>query len=183
MWFSSYFSLIIFTGLTTSVYYFGKRTPGYSHIRHTISELGQVDAPHKLKINYWVFLPTGTGLIFIAMINGITENTFTPYSLLALSVATGYLVAAFFPADPGSPMWGSLRQQIHNLGGAAEYIGGAISLLLLSNISLFLEPFYTASAYIVFIAAAGLSVPFLKSYRGFIQRAAELVLFSNLVLA
>lgn len=183
MWVTSYFSLFIFTGLIASVFYFGKKTPGYSHIRHTISELGQVDAPYKLKVNYGIFLPSGIGLFFIALIPWATENTFTPYSLLAGSVGTGYLVAAFFPADPGSPMWGSVRQQIHNAGGAVEYLGGAVSLLLLSKNSLFLEPFYVASAYIVFIAAAGLSVPFLKSYRGFIQRIAEMVLFASLILA
>lgn len=182
MWSSSFFSLLIFTGLIISVFYFGKRTFGYSHIRHTISELGQMDAPHKLKVNYGVFLPTAVGLIAIALITWITENRFTPYALLAGSVGTGYLIAAFFPADPGSPIWGSMRQQIHNAGGAVQYLGGAASLIILSKNSLLLEPFYLTSAYILLIAAAGISLPFLKSIRGFIQRIAELVLFGNLIL-
>lgn len=182
MWSSSIFSVFIFTGLVISVIYFGKKTPGYSHIRHTISELGQIDAPHRSKVNYGVFLPSSIGLIIIVLITWITEDRFTPYALLAGSVGTGYFVAAFFPADPGSPMWGSMRQQIHNAGGAVQYLGGAASLIMLSKNSLFLEPFYLTSAYIVIIAAAGLSLPFFKSFRGLIQRIAELILFSNLIL-
>lgn len=179
---TSYFSLLIFTGLVASVIYSGKQTPGYSHIRHTISELGQIDAPCKKKVNYGVFLPVGIGLIVIALISWNMENGFTPYTFLAVSVGTGYLIATFFPADPGSPMWGSNRQQIHNAGGAVQYLGGAVSLLMLSKNSLLLEPFYLTSAYIVLLAAAGLSLPFLKSIRGFLQRIAELVLFGSLIL-
>ncbi len=183
MIYSPVIAVIISGGLFISILYFGFRTPGYSHIRHTISELGHINAPFRNSVNYCLFLPVGAGCYLLAILFFLQHHTSQFHSLLAISLGTGYLVSAFFPADPGSPMWGSIRQQIHNLGGAIQYVGGALSLFLLSDESLFLESFYHVSAWIVLAAALLISLPLFFRLRGLIQRIAELVLFGWLILA
>lgn len=155
----------------------GPRRPGYSHIRHTISELGEFGAPEQRLIAFGVFLPVGALLALVAyLLRPIGQAP----AALALCISVGYLVAAAFPCDPGSPLWGTPRQALHNLGGAIEYAGGAFALWRISE-SLG-QPF-RAAALIVGGTAIALSVQAFAPVRGLIQRVAEVCLFGGLALS
>ena len=157
-----------------SLLFLATRKPGYSHLRHTISELGEVGAPDQRLVAFGMFLPIGVLLLVAAFLMRSNE----PHSLLALCIGVGYVVATFFPCDPGSPVTGTTRQSVHNLGGAVEYIGGAFALWKLGE-SLGL-PFQVA-AFVVFSAALFLSIPEAGPIRGLIQRLAEACLFGGLL--
>lgn len=174
------FILTLFSSLVllTGIIYFGWRKPNYNHWHHTISELGEVGSPVARPVNYGLFLPVGLLLWLLAVLT----NT-TAVAGLAGCVGVGYVVAAFFPCDVGSPASGSSRQQIHNLGGAVEYIGGAY---FLSQISaepiLFGFDLFPVAAAVVLVGSIGLSIPRLV-IRGFLQRVIEVVLFGSLLIA
>ena len=118
--------------LAVAIYVFGSRKPEYDHIEHTISELGENKSIYCHVVSFGVFLPVGVLLLGVA---GLTVSTDPSHAMLALSISVGYMVAAVFPCDPGSPVVGSQRQAVHTLGGAVEYLGGAISLMWISKSS------------------------------------------------
>jgi hypothetical protein len=163
--------------LLTALVLLGRRRPLYSHTRDTISELGEVGAPDQRIVAICVFLPVGVALLLGA---ALLRETNRPAALLALCVAIGYLTAAAFPCDPGSPLSGSARQGVHNLGGAAEYVGGGLALLELSQT---LGPAFGAAGLLVLTIAIALSFPGIAAIRGLIQRVGELCLFANLAAA
>lgn len=160
--------------LAACIVFFGQKTRGYRHLRHTISELGEVGAPHQRAVAFGFFLPIGTLLLVVASLLLATSQT---AALLALCIAVGYLVAAFFPCDPGSPASGTTRQGIHNLGGAVEYIGGGVALEQVSD-----TPFRPLGLAVLG-AAALLTILPNTSVRGLFQRLAETGLFAGLALA
>ena len=78
----------------------GARRPAYSQRRHTISELGESGAPQARLVAAGVFLPIGLAMLLAAWLaHPLGSGT----SALALCIAVGYLAAAAFPCDPGSP--------------------------------------------------------------------------------
>jgi len=164
--------------LLTGIAYFGWRKPAYSHWHHTISELGETGGPLSRVVSYGLFLPVGLLLGLVAM---LTDTT----ALAGLTgcVAIGYVVAAFFPCDVGSPLSGSARQQIHNVGGAVEYIGGAYWLtqidppVLVMNYNL-----YGVAAGSLLVGSILLSIPGLL-IRGLVQRMMEGILLGSILLA
>jgi hypothetical protein len=155
----------------------GARRPDYSHIRHTISELGESGAPQQGFVAFGVFLPVGA---LLALVAALLLPGGQPNAALALCISIGYLVAAVFPCDPGSPLWGTPRQAVHNLGGAIQYAGGAFVLWRIGE-SLG-QPFRSAGL-VVGGVAIGLSIPALAPVRGLLQRIAELCLFGGLALS
>lgn len=170
-------SVLVTLFLFSGIIYFGSMKKDYFQFKHTISELGEYGSPEANRVNFGLFLPAGLLLLLIAMNAG--NNKFLPgYSIC---IATGYLVAAFFPCDPGSPQTGTGRQHIHNLGGLIEYAGA--SLYLFKAEEIFDTPFiigYKLSAGIIIICMVLISLPSIPA-RGFIQRVAETVLFTNLI--
>ena len=164
--------------LSVAITLFAWQRPDYSHIHHTISELGEISTPKSKMVSFGVFLPVGLALAYIAF---LIEQSAPNSSILAGCIAVGYVVAALFPCDTGSPLHGSLRQGLHNLGGGVEYIGGGLALWKLaeSHDSISLR----VSAIIVGVAAFSLSVPAFFAIRGLIQRVAEVLLFSCLVVS
>jgi hypothetical protein len=158
--------------------YFGQRKPGYSQVRHTISELGEVGSADARPVGYGLFLSVGVLLMVIAALSNSQ-----PLRGLAACVGVGYIVAAFFPCDVGSPSSGSGRQQIHNLGGAVEYIGGAYFIVQFSDSQCTMGPdVINGGAGIVFLGAMLLSIPQLP-LRGLVQRIIEVILFGFLIYA
>ena len=128
-------------------------------------------------VNYGLFLPVGVLLFIIAFLN------FSNSVLLGLSfcLGIGYVVAAFFPCDPGSPYTGSGRQHIHNLGGFIEYAGGLIFLMRASEQKLsFFNIDYKLMGFLVIVCIIITSIP-KNPYRGLAQRVAELILFGSLI--
>jgi len=155
----------------------GSSKPGYSHLAHTISELGEWGAPHQRFVALGVFLPLGLGLLGVAL---AVKATSLPVAALATCIALGYLGAAAFPCDPGSPMLGSGRQALHNLAGAIEYAGGACAFMVIAEE---LSPVFQYAGFLVFAATIAISVLPSKGIRGLIQRVAELTLFGGLAWA
>lgn len=166
-------SAYLFVGLVV----LARRKPGYSHMKHTISELGEMGAPDQHFVAFGFFLPIGVLLVIVAY---LLQSTSTPTSALALCIAIGYIGAAVFPCDVGSPLSGTTRQAAHNLAGAIEYIGGGSSLLILAET--LGQPFKLAGVMVLGIAV-GLSFISSNSIRGVIQRGAEICLFGGLALA
>lgn len=170
-------TLFAISYLVVFLFFLGHKQPNYSQVRHTISELGEVGAPHQQFVAIGVFAPVGVILLLIAY---LTRSTAPESALLALCISIGYLVAAVFPCDPGSPLSGTYRQGVHNMGGAVEYIGGAFALFRIG--AHFGQPFQ-ALGLVVFGVAVAISVPLLSPVRGLIQRVGELGLFGGLALA
>ncbi len=77
----------------------GRRTPGYSHIRQTISELGARGATHEKVVSRAVLLPVGALSLAVACLMWPTSAA---AGVLAASLAIGSLVAAAFPYHLGS---------------------------------------------------------------------------------
>lgn len=166
-------SAYLFVGL----FVLARRKPGYRHLKHTISELGEMGAPDQRFVAFGFFLPIGVLLVIVAY---LLQSASAPTSVLALCIAIGYIGAAVFPCDVGSPLSGSARQAAHNLAGAVEYIGGGSSLLFLA------EPLgqsFKLAGLMVLGIAIGLSFISSNSIRGMIQRVAEICLFGGLSLA
>lgn len=163
--------------LVISLWIFGRKKPHYSHLRHTISELGEIESGQEIRVGRGVFLPVGLFLLLVAY---LVHALGIPTMALAICIAVGYGVAAFFPCDIGSPLTGSKRQSIHNLGGTVEYVGGAFALLQLAKQ---IDPLFSVAGYFVLGTALAISFPQLSAIRGLIQRLAEICLFGGLALA
>jgi len=160
--------------LFTSLVFLSGNKNGYSHVRHTISELGEVGAPQQHFVSFAVFFVVGITLLLVAY---LVQPYSKPVALLALSLSIGYLVAALFPCDAGSPMMGSFRQAIHNLGGGVEYLGGALAFFLIAET--FGRPFQVVGWVVAGLGIALSIHPFF--IRGLLQRGAEIALFGGLI--
>jgi hypothetical protein len=168
------FNLIISLCLLISIFYFGRKQPGYNHIKDTISELAQTGSLNERMINYFVFFVVGLSLFLLGLYVYYTVSNpiAKAYSGLLCSVAIGYGVAAFFPCDPGCPLAGSTKQFIHNAGGFVEYVGGGYFM--------FQIPELQAIAPVVLGAGILMSFTFLFRWRGLVQRVAEIFLFISM---
>lgn len=166
--------------------YFASLRPGYSHISKTISELGESGAPHARLVAFGFFLPVGL-LVWLALwlVHPQASDKYTSFTLLALScLGTGYALSAFFPCDPGAPVFGSWRTMIHNTLGVIDYGGTGIGFLLFSR---HLAKRDAPSPALAFLAAGilllvGLALLCLEALfpvRGAIQRITELVQFAG----
>ena len=174
--------VIIITLLATAYlfitsFFWGTRKPGYSQIRHAISELGETDSPHQRIVNAGVFFPVGSMLLLVAY---LVYPLGKDIAALSFCIAVGYLIAAIFPCDTGSPFLGTKRQMIHNLGGIVEYIGGGLALFQISEHS---GKLFQIASFVVFAFAFGILLRPLAPVRGLIQRIAEVCLLGGLVIA
>lgn len=158
--------------LALGVIVFGRAKSGYRWTQHTISELGETGSPYSMMVSLGLFLPVGLAMGGIALMATRLEVRY-----LAGSIAIGYLGAAFFPCDPGSPLKGSVRQSLHNFAGGVEYFGGAISFLMLANDH---GKLWQYLGVLVFLGGIGLSLPQTMKWRGLIQRLTETALFLGL---
>ncbi len=167
-----------FLFLAVGVLYFGTRKEGYSHIRNTISELGEVNAPDGREVNRKLFLPAGLILIGVGIAG---RNQINGWGELAICMGSGYLLSAFFPCDKGAPLIGGLRQMMHNAAGVIEY-GGSIYFLYKARPLLFyISPITPDIILLVLIICALLApLPVIK-WRGFLQRIIELIFFTQLL--
>lgn len=138
--------------------------------------MGERGSVFEKEVGYGVFLPVALLLIGVSSIHyvmGFQNESQLDLNGLALCVGIGYFVAAVFPCDPGSPLSGSGRQHIHNLGGAIEYIGGAYFLLQ--------SPFFATQIIGKFVFFAVAAISFSPVGRGLIQRIAETGLFGSMI--
>ena len=167
--------IIIF--LVAGIIYFAYKSPHYTHLKHTISELGEDDAVNSRAANLGLFLPSGLLLILFGLLNSGNTNI----KGLAICLGAGYLVSALFPCDPGSPLGGSGKQTIHNIGGFIEYAGGIYFLNKSRHLLLtpgFIEPQWIIGFLVVCVILT--SLPGFK-LRGLFQRIVEFILFGQLL--
>lgn len=163
--------------LVAGIIYFASKRPGYSHVKQTISELGEDNAPDSRIVNMGLFLPVGLILILI----GLLSRNDNIVSGLAICLGVGYFISALFPCDAGSPLFGSGKQTIHNIGGFIEYGGGIYFLNKGSHLLLtpgFIHPQVITGFLIVCVILT--SFPGVKR-RGLIQRILEFALFGQLL--
>lgn len=162
--------------LAVGVWRLALRRPGYSHVRHTISELGESGAAASMLVAHGLFLPFGLAMLGV----GWLSHALSPASAtLAVCLGVGYVGAAVFPCDSGSPLVGSWRQSLHNLAGGVQYVGGAAAIWRLGA----LHWVFAVVALAVGACAMLLSVRAVSPWRGAIQRVAELMLLGSLVAA
>lgn len=170
---------------------FALARPEYSHIRHTISELGESGAPLASLVSFGFFLPTGV-LVWLAIVFAYpcyAHHRSTYVGLCAFaSLGLGYVMAAFFPCDPGSPLMGSWRQQVHNAFGLIEYLGTGAALIAFGWSRTKAKSYLTGlalvgSGLVVFMGLVLLSTPSWDSVRGLVQRITEAIIFGWLTLA
>jgi len=168
----------------------GSAEPGYSHTAQFISELGAFDMPQGAFVSFAGFLPTGlfaaAAVAVAARSDGAAQSARIGY-LLLMSIAVAYIGAAFARCDYGCPAEGSLRQQLHNLLGVAEYLGGGAGLILLSRSPA--RATFRADRYLLALAGmvtllafAVMASPLAVPQRGLAQRVAETALFGSLLL-
>ena len=162
--------------------YYGSRIPGYSHLRHTISELGEIGSPVAERVSYLGFIAIGISLwLFLIIAANLLPHQSDVFFMLSL-VGAGYVGGGVFRCDPEAPFIGSWRTTLHNIFGALEYVGAAGAFLALKR-SEFWSPLSEVMSYaggIVFICLAGISFP--HPFRGIIQRIAETTIFGGVVL-
>jgi hypothetical membrane protein len=166
--------------------YFASLRPGYSHISKTISELGETGAPQAHLVAFGFFLPVGL-IVWWALwlVHRHRPGQDTSLVLLALSgLGAGYVLAAFFPCDPGGPLFGSWRTLVHNTAGLIDYGGTAFGFLLFCRYCARqkMRPQAVAfgiAAALGFLATVLLGLPPAFPVRGAVQRVAELIQFAG----
>lgn len=167
----------------------GALAPNYSHTAQYISELGALEMPLGGVVSFLGFLPTGllVGVCLVAAAPAEAAGFVRIGYWLLMCVALAYVGSAFARCDPGCPAEGSVRQQVHNLLGAAEYIGGGIGLILASWGAMKTTPragrgVLTLAGVVTLLAFASMASPNLAEWRGLAQRVGETALFGSLLL-
>jgi hypothetical protein len=163
--------------------YFGRQKPGYSHVRDTISELGETGSPVGGRVSYVGFMLIGILLWLFLIVAAQVVPSEAAESFLFLSlIGAGYVGGAIFRCDPGAPPFGSWQNGLHNLFGFGEYAGAAGGFAILKE-SDYWSPLSSVMEYaggLVAVCLLGISFP--NPFRGFIQRVAETTIFSGIVL-
>jgi hypothetical membrane protein len=166
--------------------YFASLRPGYSHVSNTISELGETGAPQEHLVAFGFFLPVGLIVSWaLWLVHRHRPGEDTSLVLLALSgLGTGYVLAAFFPCDPGGPLFGSWRTLVHNAAGLIDYGGTAFGFLLFCRYCArhkmkSLAVAFGMAAALGLFAVVLLGLPQAFPLRGAVQRANELIQFTG----
>jgi len=97
------------------MYALGLITPGYSHVRQTVSELGELGSPGQLAFTALLCLVTACLVVFSAAVaRSLTDSghsTLPAYLLVAMAVSTAGVGIFAFP------------QPLHNIFGMSEIVG------------------------------------------------------------
>jgi hypothetical protein len=169
------------TALAVPAYY-GSRKPGYSHVRHTISELGEVGSPVGAHVSYIGFVSIALSLWLTLIVAAQVCPAGATEVLWMLSmVGTGYFGGAIFRCDQGAPVFGTWRNTLHNVFGSLEYLGalGAFSSLRLNSYWAPLAEVMEYAVPVILVCFLGLSFP--HRFRGLFQRVAETTIFAGVV--
>ncbi len=161
----------------------------YSHISQYISELNAAGTAWDWQIGYFGFVPLGLlGLVLMLLVRpsaraiGASEIGF--WFLMAEPMV--YVFSAFAPCDLGCPSEGSLSQNLHNVVSAVTLLVTTSGVVLLAFNSEFsprkrIGWLVLALTFIGFYVLA--LVPDLDPIRGLLQRLAEGILYSSLLVA
>lgn len=109
--------------------------PGYRHRSQFVSELGARGAAHGELFSLGGLLPAGVLLVAFAVlaVRAVPAGAFSIVGFAGLAFyAAGYVVAAFFPCDPGCDLTDpSASQVVHAAIGGLGYPVGSVALVLL----------------------------------------------------
>lgn len=179
----------VLTGLLAAVppWWFARRRPGYSHLRQTLSELGETGAPDARRVAWLAFAPLGLAVwVFVALLGARLPSDATTGLLLLSLLGMSYVGAAVFPCDAGAPFWGTWRNQLHNLVAAAGYFGAGAGLIALGRA---FEDLASLSGLATVTDALGKGVllgifvlSFESPVRGLVQRLIEAAVFGWMLL-
>ncbi len=180
---------ILVSGFTVGcTWWFGRRAPGYSHRRDTISELGAAGTKDARAVAWLWFAPSGLIFAVAAVALGEalgTDDARRAASILAF-VGVGWIGAAIFPCDRGAPGFGTLRNILHNLAGGGAYLAGAAGLIemgrALEDTHYFLSTSAQALGPTILLGVFLISLPGLP-VRGLLQRLMEAILHGWLLVA
>lgn len=181
-------------GLAASLYWLGgviylpTLLANYDAISQTISELSSSSTPLANHINFGWSLPLGLLQCWAVATEYRQRHLSTEVrkGLAAFAcVGIAYIACSVFPCDPGSPLWGSWRQTVHNAFGGLEYAGGGLGLWLLGKARRGNAPLAMAlqlSGLLVWMGLLLMIVPGLLDVRGAVQRVIEALLFGWLAV-
>jgi hypothetical protein len=169
---------------------FGSLQPGYSHISKTISELGETGALHAHSVAFGFFFPVGV-LVWLALwlVHRQAPEREASFILAALScLGTGYALSAFFPCDPGGPLFGTWRTLVHNILGFIDYAGTGFGFLLTARYlkgpsAATQANFFLIAGALMFIGVGLLSAEGMFHIRGAVQRLTEVIQFGGVFFA
>jgi hypothetical protein len=160
--------------------------PGYDRCAQFVSELGESGAPHAALVSFGGFVPIGVLTLLFAFL-AIRRVQAAPGGRLGFLLFSGvgwaYLLAAFFPCDPGCPVSGSATQNVHSTLGVVEYLGGGLGIFFVGrswagpSSNRGVRWFSAVASLVVGVAFLGMVVPQLASLHGLVQRVAETALF------
>lgn len=102
------------------IFHMAKKRRNYSHIKHSISELGESGCSCEKQVGYGLFLPIGL-LLFVSAF--LLKNVNTDAALLSTFMGCGYFFSAFFPCDAETPLFGTWKNSLHNIAGMVCYLG------------------------------------------------------------
>lgn len=169
----------------------GLMKPGYSQFSSFISELNATGTLYATTLSFAGFLPLSlllaAFLVTAAPLVSVQGLSRVGY-LLLWSQPLAFIGVVVAPCDAGCPDDGSSAQDLHNLLGVVTYFGAGLAFVLLS-----FAPGLAGGARIwrPFLRAAGLVwvelfvlmlQPELASWRGLLQRVADVILAAVLVL-
>ncbi|MFY2559167.1 DUF998 domain-containing protein [Corallococcus terminator] len=184
-----YSALLATTLATVPPWWFARRRPGYSHVRHTISELGASGAPEAKRVAWLAFAPAGLAVMgFAAVLNSLLTpdgGVITGLVLLSL-LGVSYVGAAVFPCDEGAPFWGTWKNQMHNLVAGVGYFGAGGGLIDLQRVfedDPSLAELSTLTGAVGKLVLLGMVVlSFESPVRGLVQRTVEALVFGWMLL-
>ena len=165
-----------------------RHRPGYSHLRQTISELGESGARDERSAAIFAFAPAGfTIWLFVAALAfAVPQLAQGPGAWLFASLGAGYVGAAIFPCDPGAPMWGTWRNNLHNLLAGLGYFGACAGMIELGRSMedvAALRAIADVSQFMGQAAFIGIFLLFFDSpVRGLVQRLLEAAFYSWMLL-
>ena len=109
---------LIFIYLVVAIFFYAKKREAYDHFNYTISELGESGSEYEKQVSYFVFFPVGLGCIIVSYF--IYDNYYQA-AIISGALGFSYLLSAFFPCDPGTPLIGTWKNAIHNIVGGLCY--------------------------------------------------------------
>lgn len=171
-------ALLAILAAAVPVVLFARRRPGYSHVRQTISELGEAGADDAREVAIFGFAPAAHGIwLFVAALAWTVPLLAQGSGVWLLAgLGAGFLAAAIFPCDPGAPLIGSWRNNLHNLLAGLGYLSGAAGVYFLGDAleRADVAPFAASLATpIAVVVVAGLLLMFpANPFRGLAQRVA-----------
>src|SRR5262245_8558181 len=105
--------------------YLGRHKPGYSHLRHTLSELGEAGSPVAWSVSLYGILAGLLVLAFVFVGMKTAPQELREVAFMVTLLGVGYIGGSIFPCDKEGPVFGSWRTLFHNLFGAMIYLGPA----------------------------------------------------------